>query len=145
KVAGVPAGRNHQDSPKDESTPYFVINQDACIVCPRCVRARDEIQGPRALTLHGRGFEYKVAGSQDDSFLESECVSCGACVAACPTTALTEKSMIALGRPERTVTTTCAYCGVGCSLKAEVKGEQVIRMAPNRDGHANQGHACVKG
>ncbi|HEY0941497.1 MAG TPA: formate dehydrogenase subunit alpha [Steroidobacter sp.] len=145
KVDGVPAGRNHQHSPKDESNPYFVFNQDACIVCSRCVRACDEIQGTFALTIEGRGFDSKVAASQNEPFLQSECVSCGACVEACPTTALTEKSMIALGRPDSTVTTTCAYCGVGCSFKAEVKGEQVIRMVPNRDGHANHGHACVKG
>jgi formate dehydrogenase major subunit len=145
KVDGLPASRTHQHSAKDESNPYFVFNQDACIVCSRCVRACDEIQGTFALTIEGRGFDSKVSASQNDPFLESECVSCGACVEACPTTALTEKSIIALGRPERTVTTTCAYCGVGCSFKAEVKGQQVIRMVPNRDGHANHGHACVKG
>src|SRR5690606_10103504 len=87
----------------------------------------------------------KVSASQAESFVESECVSCGACVEACPTAALTEKSIIQLGRAERAVTTTCAYCGVGCSLKAEMQDAQVIRMAPNREGHANQGHACVKG
>jgi formate dehydrogenase major subunit len=83
--------------------------------------------------------------SQDDPFLESECVSCGACVEACPTAALSEKPLAIMGRPERAVTTTCAYCGVGCSLEAEVKGEQVVRMVPSRDGKANRGHACVKG
>jgi formate dehydrogenase major subunit len=144
-VDGVPAGANHQHSPVDQSNPYFQFNQDACIVCSRCVRACDEIQGTFALTIEGRGFDSKVSASQSESFLESECVSCGACVEACPTTALTEKSVIALGRPDRTVTTTCAYCGVGCTFKAEVKGEQVIRMVPSRDGHANHGHACVKG
>jgi formate dehydrogenase major subunit len=144
-VKQLAAGRTHLDSPKDSSNPYFVFNQDACIVCSRCVRACDEIQGTLALTIEGRGFDSKVSASQAESFLESECVSCGACVEACPTTALTEKSVIALGKAERAVTTTCAYCGVGCSLKAEVKGEQVIRMVPNRDGHANHGHACVKG
>ena len=145
RVDGVPAGCNHQHSVKDDSNPYFVFNQDACIVCSRCVRACDEIQGTFALTIEGRGFGSKVSASQSESFLESECVSCGACVEACPTTALTEKSVLALGKPDRTVTTTCAYCGVGCTLKAEVKGEQVIRMAPDREGHANHGHACVKG
>jgi formate dehydrogenase major subunit len=138
-------GRTHQDQPKDVTNPYFAFDPDLCIVCSRCVRACDEVQGTLALTIDGRGFSSKVAASQDDSFLESECVSCGACVESCPTAALTEKSLIALGRPERTVTTTCAYCGVGCTFRAEVKGETVVRMAPNRDGRANQGHACVKG
>ena len=144
-VDGVPAGCHHQHSSKDDSNPYFVFNQDACIVCSRCVRACDEVQGTFALTIEGRGFGSKVSASQAESFLESECVSCGACVEACPTTALTEKSVIALGKPEKAVATTCAYCGVGCTFKAEMKGEQVIRMVPYRDGHANHGHACVKG
>ncbi len=139
----------HRPALKDESNPYFAFNPELCIVCSRCVRACDEVQGTFALTIQGRGFESKVSASQDESFLESECVSCGACVESCPTAALTEKSIIGLGQPERAVTTTCAYCGVGCSLKAEVTGDgdeaEVIRMAPNRDGHANQGHACVKG
>jgi formate dehydrogenase major subunit len=138
-------GRTHQDQPKDVTNPYFAFDPDLCIVCSRCVRACDEVQGTLALTIDGRGFSSKVAASQNESFLESECVSCGACVESCPTAALTEKSLIALGRPERTVTTTCAYCGVGCTFRAEVKGETVVRMAPNRDGRANQGHACVKG
>jgi formate dehydrogenase major subunit len=139
----------HRPVPTDASNPYFAFNPELCIVCSRCVRACDEVQGTFALTIQGRGFDSKVAASQDQPFQESECVSCGACVESCPTAALTEKSIIGLGLPERAVTTTCAYCGVGCSFQAEVKGEgndvEVIRMAPNRDGHANRGHACVKG
>ena len=139
----------HRPAPTDESNPYFAFNPELCIVCSRCVRACDEIQGTYALTIQARGFGSKVSASQDQPFLDSECVSCGACVESCPTAALTEKSIIGLGQPERVVTTTCAYCGVGCSLKAELKGEdadaEVVRMAPNRAGHANQGHACVKG
>jgi formate dehydrogenase major subunit len=141
----LPSGKTHLGSEKDASNPYFVFNADACIVCSRCVRACDEIQGTLALTIEGRGFHSKVSASQSESFIDSECVSCGACVEACPTTALTEKTLISLGMPDRAVTTTCAYCGVGCSFKAEVKGTQVVRMVPNRDGHANHGHACVKG
>jgi len=143
------AGERHQDMPKDATNPYFTFDPNLCIVCSRCVRACDEVQGTLALTIQSRGFQSKVAASQDESWLESECVSCGACVEACPTASLTEKSLQHLGQPERAVTTTCAYCGVGCSFKVEVKGEgkatEVVRMAPNRDGHANLGHACVKG
>jgi formate dehydrogenase major subunit len=81
----------------------------------------------------------------DENFLDSECVSCGACVQACPTATLMEKSVIDAGQPEHSVVTTCAYCGVGCSFKAEMKGDQVIRMVPYKDGKANHGHSCVKG
>ena len=134
---------------RDESNPYFTFDPEQCIVCSRCVRACDEIQGTFALTVQGRGLASKIAASQDQRFLESECVSCGACVEACPTTALMEKSVLRIGQPERAVTTTCAYCGVGCSFRAEVRGEdaatEVVRMVPNRDGDANHGHACVKG
>jgi len=143
------AGERHQGLPKDETNPYFTFDPNMCIVCSRCVRACDEVQGTLALTIQSRGFQSKVAASQNEDFLKSECVSCGACVEACPTAALTEKTLRIMGQPQRAVTTTCAYCGVGCSFQAEVKGTgpdaTVVRMTPNRDGHANQGHACVKG
>jgi formate dehydrogenase major subunit len=138
-------GANHLDAKKDESNPYFTFDPSKCIVCSRCVRACDEVQGTFALTIAGRGFDSKVSPSQNESFLGSECVSCGACVQACPTATLTEKSLIDLGQPQRSVVTTCAYCGVGCSFRAEMKGEELVRMVPNQDGHANHGHSCVKG
>jgi formate dehydrogenase major subunit len=138
-------GENHLDAPKDESNPYFTFDASKCIVCSRCVRACDEQQGTLALTIQGRGFESKVAASQDESFMDSECVSCGACVQACPTATLSEKSLIEKGQAEHSVTTTCAYCGVGCSFRAEMQGEELVRMVPNSDGHANHGHSCVKG
>ena len=139
------SGENHLDAEKDESNPYFTFDPSKCIVCSRCVRACEEVQGTFALTIDGRGFASKVAASQDQPFLDSECVSCGACVQACPTATLTENSLIENGMPEHTVVTTCAYCGVGCSFRAEMKGQQVVRMVPNKDGHANHGHSCVKG
>ncbi|TNE62559.1 MAG: formate dehydrogenase subunit alpha [Alphaproteobacteria bacterium] len=138
------AGENHLDLQKDESTPYFTYDPSKCIVCSRCVRACDEVQGTLALTIEGRGFGSRVATGAEN-FFDSECVSCGACVQACPTATLTETSVIAHGVPDRTVITTCAYCGVGCSFKAELKGDQVIRMVPHKDGKANHGHSCVKG
>ncbi len=139
------AGENHLDAPKDDSNPYFTFDGSKCIVCSRCVRACEEVQGTFALTVEGRGFDSKIVASAGESFFDSECVSCGACVQACPTATLTEKSMIEIGTPEHSVVTTCAYCGVGCTFKAEMRGEEVVRMVPYKDGKANRGHSCVKG
>src|SRR5579883_2537447 len=164
-------GVRHAALAKDESNPYFTFHPTLCIVCSRCVRACDEQPGTLALSVQGRGFASKIAASQDEPFLESECVSCGACVEAFTTGAITEKSLIALGKAEKATETTCAYCGVGCTFKAEVKSapfaaevlaaqgpaaqlpaspavatsQKIVRMVPSRTGHANQGHACVKG
>ena len=138
------AGENHLDAPTDSSNPYFDFDESKCIACSRCVRACDEIQGTLALTIVGRGFDSKVSAG-GTNFMDSECVSCGACVQACPTATLSEKSVIELGIPTRSVLTTCAYCGVGCSFKAELRGDELVRMVPHKDGGANEGHSCVKG
>ncbi|MEI9814354.1 MAG: formate dehydrogenase subunit alpha [Acidobacteriota bacterium] len=138
-------GANHfQDKTKDESNPYFSFEPSKCIVCSRCIRACQEVQGTFALTIDGRGFASKVSAG-DKPFLDSECVSCGACVQACPTATLMEKSVLQHGQGEHSVVTTCAYCGVGCSFKAEMQGSEVVRMVPYKDGKANHGHSCVKG
>ena len=137
-------GANHLKAPTDGSNPYFTFESSKCIVCSRCVRACEEVQGTFALTILGRGFDSKVAPGGGD-FLSSECVSCGACVQACPTATLNEKAVIDKGTPERSVVTTCAYCGVGCAFKAELKGDEVLRMIPYKAGKANEGHSCVKG
>ncbi len=142
---GEKAGAHHCDLPKDESNPYFTFDSSKCIVCNRCVRACEETQGTFALTISGRGFESRVSPGQDQPFMESDCVSCGACVQACPTATLQEKTVIQIGQPEHSVITTCAYCGVGCAFKAEMKGSQVVNMVPWKDGKANEGHSCIKG
>src|SRR5450432_1460165 len=138
-------GAKHPDPGKDESNPYFTYDPSKCIVCSRCVRACEEVQGTFALTIDGRGFASHVAAGQDEGFLNSECVSCGACVQAFPTATLIENSVIKAGQPEHSVVTTCAYCGVGCAFKAEMRGEEVVRMVPYKDGKANRGHSCVTG
>ncbi|MEW7008269.1 formate dehydrogenase subunit alpha [Lentilitoribacter sp. EG35] len=146
----VVARQNGEENPKyiakDESNPYFTYDPAKCIVCSRCVRACEEVQGTFALTIEGRGFDSRVSpGMSGDDFMSSECVSCGACVQACPTATLQEKSIIEIGQPEHSKITTCAYCGVGCSFKAEMRGEELVRMVPYKDGKANRGHSCVKG
>ena len=138
-------GANHLKDQKDESNPYFTYDPSKCIVCNRCVRACEETQGTFALTISGKGFASRVSAGQDQPFMDSECVSCGACVQACPTATLEDKSIIELGQADHSVITTCAYCGVGCGFKAEMKGETVVRMTPWKDGKANRGHSCVKG
>ena len=137
---------NPQWLPKDESNPYFTYDPAKCIVCSRCVRACEEVQGTFALTIEGRGFDSRVSfGAKTDDALASDCVSCGACVQACPTATLSEKSLIDIGTPDRSIITTCAYCGVGCSFKAEMRGDELVRMTPYKHGKANRGHSCVKG
>ena len=137
---------NPQWKAKDTSNPYFTYDASKCIVCSRCVRACEEVQGTFALTIEGRGFDSRVSfGAKTDDALASDCVSCGACVQACPTATLSEKSLIEIGTPERSVITTCAYCGVGCQFKAEMRGDELVRMVPYKHGKANRGHSCVKG
>jgi len=138
-------GATNMGQPKDLSNPYFDFDPSKCIVCSRCVRACDEVQGTLALTIQGRGFDSKVSASQNEDFLGSECVSCGACVQACPTASLIERTVVEKGTPEHAIVTTCAYCGVGCTFRAEMRGEELVRMVPWKDGKANHGHSCVKG
>ena len=139
------AGARHRNPGIDDSNPYFAFDPAKCIVCSRCVRACEEVQGTFALTISGRGFDSIVAAGMDEKFIESECVSCGACVQACPTGSLIEKTVIEKGKPEWSAITTCAYCGVGCAFKVEMRGDEVVRMVPYKDGKANHGHSCVKG
>jgi formate dehydrogenase major subunit len=139
-------GASHLGQEKDHSNPYFDFDPSKCISCSRCIRACDEVQGTLALSMQGRGFDSMIsAGLETDNFMGSECVSCGACVQACPTATLIEKKVVEIGTPERSVITTCAYCGVGCTFRAEMRGEQVVRMVPEKTGKANRGHSCVKG
>ncbi len=138
-------GANHLKQAKDQSNPYFDYDPSKCIVCSRCVRACEEVQGTFALTVDGRGFDSRIAAGQNEPFMTSECVSCGACVQACPTATLIEKKVVEIGTPEHSVVTTCAYCGVGCQFKAEMRGPELVRMVPYKDGKANRGHSCVKG
>jgi formate dehydrogenase major subunit len=138
------SGQRHTYT-KDDRHPYIKVDLNECIVCGRCIRACDEIQGTFALSYAGRGWSTKIVAGMDSSFQDSACVSCGACVNTCPTSALDEEAFKKKESFDKTVTTTCAYCGVGCSLDVHVRDDKVVAIDPTPDGPANLGHTCVKG
>ena len=145
----------------DERHPYLALQHELCISCGRCVRACDEVQGAFALTATGRGFHSGITAGLDAGFVDSTCVSCGACADTCPTDAITEHSLVEMvsaaytederrrlavtDRFDATTTTTCGYCGVGCRLEAHRVGGRIMSISPAMDGPANKGHTCVKG
>ncbi len=136
--------RTH-NPPRDDTHPFIKLEMDKCIGCALCVRACDEVQGSFILGMEGRGYDTRVIAGNDTGFEEAKCVSCGQCVLVCPVAALEEPGTREHGLPDRQITTTCSYCGVGCSLNVNVKDGRVINIEPNAEGSANLGHACVKG
>lgn len=136
--------RTH-NPPRDDSHPFVKLEMDKCIGCALCVRACDEVQGSFILAMEGRGYDTRVIAGNDTGFEEALCVSCGQCVQVCPVAALEEPGTREHGLPDRQITTTCSYCGVGCSLDVNVKDGRVINIEPSEAGSANLGHACVKG
>jgi formate dehydrogenase major subunit len=140
-----PAGKNHQDRPKDLSHTYLSSELSKCINCFRCVRACDEVQGQFVLSMAGRGFDSHIVKGINDNFSESDCVSCGACAQACPTSAISDifqSKSIAYDKKVRTV---CTYCGVGCNLEVAVKGGTIKSIQAPYNAEVNQGHTCLKG
>ena len=140
-----PAGKNHLNREKDLSHPYMTSDFSKCINCFRCVRACDEVQGELVLSMAGRGFDSHIIKSNNDSFFTSDCVSCGACAQACPTSAISDKfesKSIVAGNKVRTV---CTYCGVGCNLEVSVVNDKVKSIQAPYDAEVNQGHTCLKG
>jgi len=140
-----PAGKNHLDKKKDLSHPYMTSDFSKCINCFRCVRACDEVQGEFVLSMAGRGFDSHIVKSNENNFFESDCVSCGACAQACPTSAISDvfesKSIVA----DKKVRTVCTYCGVGCNLEVAVVNGKVKSIQAPYDSEVNQGHTCLKG
>jgi len=131
--------------PRDDSHPFIKLEMEKCIGCALCVRACDEVQGSFILGMEGRGYDTRVIAGNDTGFEEALCVSCGQCVYECPVAALEEPGTREFGLPDAQVTTTCSYCGVGCSLHVNVKDGRVVNIEPNPEGSANLGHTCVKG
>jgi formate dehydrogenase major subunit len=137
-------GERHAHA-RDDRHPYLKLDLAECIVCGRCVRACDEVQGNFALSMAGRGFDAHPVAGLDAGFDGSGCPSCGACASACPTGAIDEAAFREGLLPDRTVRTTCAYCGTGCTLEVLASGDRVLAVEPALDGPVNRGHACVKG
>jgi predicted molibdopterin-dependent oxidoreductase YjgC len=129
----------------DDSNPFFVRDLDRCILCGKCVRVCDEIQGREAIHYAFRGFDTKIAAVMDRPLSDSNCESCGQCVDACPVGALQPRSYIEHGTPARRTKTICPYCGVGCTLIIETRGGQIVGVRGDPDGPANEGRTCVKG
>ena len=140
-----PEGETHTDRKKDLSHAYMTSDFSKCINCFRCVRACDEVQGEMVLNMAGRGFDSHIIKSFESNFKESDCVSCGACAQACPTSAISDifesKSVVA----DEKVRTVCTYCGVGCNLEVAVNGGKVKSIQAPYDAEVNQGHTCLKG
>jgi predicted molibdopterin-dependent oxidoreductase YjgC len=133
--------------PIDDSNPFFVRDNNLCVLCERCVKACRDIQFVGAIDQINRGFNTKVAPPFDRSIRESNCISCGQCVSVCPVGAITEKSGRAAGRgsEEKAVSTICSYCGVGCTLELHVKDNRIVRVTTPPEGTVNKGRLCVKG
>ena len=129
----------------DHSHPYVKLDRDLCIACARCVRMCEEVQGTFALEMVNRGFSTVVGAGAGEDWLSSACVACGGCVDSCPTGALSEPGLLDLRPLQATTTTTCGYCGVGCTLDVHTRNGEIAAITPNRDGPVNRGHACVKG
>ncbi len=140
-----PAGANHLDRPKDHSHAYMTSELSKCINCSRCVRACDEIQGQFVLSMHGRGFNAKIIKGLDESFADSQCVSCGACAQACPTSAISDKFFSKSVEATKKTRTVCTYCGVGCNLTVATKGDEVLSIQAPVDAEVNHAHTCLKG
>jgi formate dehydrogenase major subunit len=140
-----PEGETHLHRQKDLSHPYMTSDLSKCINCYRCVRACDEVQGQFVLSMAGRGFDSKIVKGTDLSFMESDCVSCGACSQACPTSAISDvfqSKSIAATEVTRTI---CTYCGVGCNLNVSTKNGEILSVQAPYDAEVNQGHTCLKG
>ena len=140
-----PQGDNHLNIEKDNSHPYIKSDLSQCINCFRCVRACEEIQGEMILGMSGRGFATNIIKGFDTNFDLSACVSCGACVQTCPTEALTDKFETKTLIPDKTVRTTCTYCGVGCQLDVSVIDGEIKGIQAPETAEVNYGHTCLKG
>lgn len=140
-----PEGKNHLDREKDLSHPYMTSDLSKCINCYRCVRACDEVQGEFVLNMSGRGFDSHIIKGANTSFMDSDCVSCGACAQACPTSAISDVFQSKAVRATKKTRTVCTYCGVGCNLDISSSNGDILSIQAPYDAEVNTGHTCLKG
>jgi len=129
----------------DDSHPYIHVDMSHCILCLRCVRICEDVQGQFVWQVVNKGEETRIIPDSGTTLRESSCVSCGACVDTCPTTALEDKSTLQLGRANDWTRTTCPYCGTGCEMSVGTKDEQIVAIRPVLNSPVSKGHLCVKG
>lgn len=129
----------------DASHPYLRFDRARCIACRRCLHACDEIQGQRVFAVAGRGADGRIVFGLGEVFAESDCVACGACVDVCPTAAITDRDRERGEAAERTVRSTCGYCGVGCQVEIGVSRSRVLQIGGVREAAVNRGQLCAKG
>ena len=128
----------------DDSHPAMVVNLEACIQCDRCVRACREEQVNGVIGTQGRGAHTRIVFDLNDPMGHSTCVACGECVQACPTGALSARSLVGSQVVDRQVDSVCPFCGVGCQITYHVKDERIVKVE-GRAGPANESRLCVKG
>tara|TARA_B110000037_G_scaffold222548_1_gene297943 strand:+ start:3932 stop:6655 length:2724 start_codon:yes stop_codon:yes gene_type:complete len=138
-------GDNHLDKTKDLSHPYMTSDFSKCINCYRCVRACDEVQGEFVLSMAGRGFDSHIVKGVNETFMDSDCVSCGACAQACPTSAISDVFQSKSIKTAEVTRTVCTYCGVGCNLDVSTRNGEILSIQAPFDAQANGGHTCLKG
>jgi formate dehydrogenase major subunit len=130
----------------DDSHPYIHADMSQCVECFRCVRICAELQGQFVWNIMGRGGATTlITPDSNTNLLESNCVSCGACVDTCPTGALEDKTVLERGFPTRWTKTICSYCGTGCEVNVGTRDNLITTIRPALEGPSNHGHACVKG
>ena len=139
------AGDSHLQKEKDLSHPYMTSDLSKCINCYRCVRACDEVQGEFILNMAGRGFDSHIIKGDDVSFMDSDCVSCGACSQACPTSAISDIFQSKSIKTSEVTRTICTYCGVGCNLDISTRNGEILSIQAPYDADSNGGHTCLKG
>ena len=142
---GRPRFPGRRQPSRDASHPAITVNLDACIQCTRCVRACREEQVNDVIGYAFRGAEAAIAFDLNDPMGESSCVACGECVQACPTGALMPSQEVGLIEADKTVDSTCPYCGVGCLIQYHVKDNRILYTDGREEGPANKGRLCVKG